>query len=58
MDSGKRTMRPIIIINEIPFPIPLLEIFSPSHIENNVPVVSNKIDINQNFPWELVISNR
>ena len=43
-------MRPIIIINEIPF----------LHIENNVTVGSNKIDINQNknFPWELVISNR
>ena len=30
---------PIIIISEIPFPIPLSVIFSPSHITNMVPAV-------------------
>jgi hypothetical protein len=32
-------MIPIIMIREIPFPIPLSVIFSPSHIMNMVPAV-------------------
>ena len=37
--AGRRATIPIIIISEIPLPIPLSVIFSPSHITNIVPAV-------------------
>jgi hypothetical protein len=38
--AGSRAIIPTMIISEIPFPIPLSVIFSPSHITNIVPAVS------------------
>ena len=38
MTVGNRDMIPIMIIKEIPFPIPLSVIRSPNHINNIVPV--------------------
>ena len=36
---GRRATIPIMIISEIPFPIPLSVIFSPSHMMNMVPAI-------------------
>ncbi|MNX70471.1 hypothetical protein D3C86_1017240 [compost metagenome] len=45
---GKRAKIPTIINNEIPFPIPLSVIFSPSHIAKIVPVTKMITDENKN----------
>ena len=39
--AGRRATMPIVMINEMPFPIPRSVIWSPSHIKNNVPVVND-----------------
>src|SRR5690606_17816165 len=44
---GKLAIIPIIISNEIPFPIPLSVIFSPNHIAKTVPVVKIKAEENK-----------
>src|SRR5207247_6084836 len=38
---GRRVTMPIVMIKEMPFPIPRSVIWSPSHIKNNVPVVND-----------------
>ena len=38
--AGRRATMPIVIINEMPFPMPRSVIWSPSHINMSVPVVS------------------
>ena len=39
-DNGMVAMIPTVISKDIPFPIPLSVIFSPSHIKNMVPVTN------------------
>ena len=43
-EAGNIAIIPIIINNEIPFPIPLSVIFYPSHMAKIVPVVSRRMD--------------
>ena len=40
MAPGRRDTIPIIISIEIPLPMPLSVIFSPSHMQNSVPAVT------------------
>ena len=51
-------MIPIIINIEIPFPIPLSVIFSPSHIQKMVPEVSivTLDKVNKNLLWTNIAS--
>ena len=41
--KGRRAMIPTIMIREIPLPIPLSVIRSPSHITNIVPAISTMV---------------
>jgi len=56
--AGIRAIIPIIIIREIPLPIPLSVIFSPSHITNVVPVASVMMVIKRNTHPGLLTNSR
>ena len=51
--NGKRAMIPMVMRIEIPFPMPLSVIFSPSHIQNIVPAVSTTTVDRVNKNWLL-----
>ena len=48
-DAGSRAMMPIMMIREIPLPIPLSVIRSPSHITKMVPAVRMTMEVSQNW---------
>ena len=47
-DCGRRAMIPIMIISEIPLPIPLSVILSPSHKINILPAAKIMVEVNIN----------